>query len=86
MNTPQLHNGPPRVRVAMDSSQGKTEVRISLNWRCQVSGPAVARLLIVVVLALGTAAAATLAHDELVGGVLYGVAGFLAGSRPRPRP
>jgi hypothetical protein len=64
-------------------SQDVCDVRIQVSWRYRLSGRAVARLLIVAAALLVTAA--TLVHGELAGGALYGIAGFLAGSRPRIR-
>jgi hypothetical protein len=66
--------------------QRKTEVRIQVSWCWRLSGPAAARLLIVLVLVLAGAAVATPANDELARGALYCLAGFLTGSRPRLRP
>jgi hypothetical protein len=71
-------------RTQQPSRQDECEVRIQLSWRYRLSGRAVARLLIVAAAILVTAAT-TLAHGELAGGALYGIAGFLAGSRPRIR-
>jgi hypothetical protein len=64
-------------------SQDVCDVRIQVSWRYRLSGRAVARLLIVAAALLVTAT--TLVHGELAGGALYGIAGFLAGSRPRIR-
>lgn len=88
MNRLQVQTGfgrRPRVDIALHSSQRKTEVRIQVNWSCRLSGPAAARLLIVLVLVLAATAVATPIHDELARGVLYSLAGFLTGSRPRTR-
>jgi hypothetical protein len=82
---PRPRTGRPRVSVALRSSQGKTEVQFQLSWCYRVSGPAAARLLIVLVLVLAATAAAMLTNDELARGVLYGLAGFLTGSRPLTR-
>jgi len=78
-------NGRPRVHIALHSSHRKTEVRFQVNWSGRLSGPFAARLLIVLVLVLAATAVATSAHDELARGVLYSLAGFLTGSRPRIR-
>ena len=66
--------------------QRKTEVRIQVSWCWRLSGPAAARLLIVFVLVLAAAAVAMPDNNELARGALYCLAGFLTGSRPRPRP
>ena len=44
------------------------------------------RLIVVLVLLLAGATVALPAHDELARNVLYGLAGFLTGSRPRAHP
>jgi hypothetical protein len=80
---PEPADGPPRVRIALCSSQRKTEVRIQVSWRGGVPAVAVARLLIVFALVLAAAAVAVPGSDELARGVLYSLAGFLTGSRPR---
>lgn len=77
---------PPRVRIALSSSQRKTELRIQVSLRCRLPAPAIARLLIVFALVLVAAAAAVPGSDELTRGVLYSLAGFLTGSRPRAGP
>ena len=76
----------PRVFVVLRANRRKTEVRIQVSWRCRISGPAVARLLIITVLVLAATAFALPAHDELARDALYGAAGLLAGARPRNRP
>jgi hypothetical protein len=73
MNRPQEQNG-PTIRV-----------RIQVSWRCRISGPAVARLVIVLVLVLAATAFALPAHDELARDALYSAAGLLVGARPRIR-
>jgi hypothetical protein len=82
---PETHpaDGPPRVRIALSSSQRKTEVRIQVSWRREITAPAVARLLIVFALVLAAAAVAVPGSGELARGVLYSLAGFLTASRPR---
>jgi hypothetical protein len=78
MSTLQKH-GRPRFDIALRFGPDRTELRIQVDWHGRISGPAAARLLIV--LALVFTAAATLAHDELARGVLYGLAGLLTGAR-----
>jgi hypothetical protein len=65
--------------VTLRFGPDKAELRIQADWRCRVSGPVAVRLLIVLTLVF--TAAATLAHDELARGVLYGLAGLLTGTR-----
>jgi hypothetical protein len=84
MNRPQEQNG-PRVFVMLRSKQRTTEVRIQVSWRCRISGPAVARLVIICVLVLAATAFALPAHDELARDALYSAAGLLVGARPRTR-
>ena len=88
MNRQEERAGPgrPRVDIALRSGRRRTEVRIRVNWSCRLSVPAAARLLVVVVLVLAAAAVVTSAGGELSRGVLYTLAGLLAGSRPRARP
>ena len=78
-------NRPP-VQVKLRSAPRRTDVQIHLSWRGRLSGPAVARLIAALVLVLAAIAVAIPAHDELARNVLYGLAGFLTGSRPRPHP
>jgi len=78
-------NRPP-VQVKLRSTPRRTDVQIHLSWRGRLSGPAVARLIAALVLVLAAIAVAIPAHDELARNVLYGLAGFLTGSRPRPHP
>jgi len=78
-------NRPP-VLLKLRSTPRRTEVQIQVNWRGRLSGPAVARLIAVLVLVLAATAIALPAHDELARNVLYGLAGFLTGSRPRAHP
>jgi hypothetical protein len=78
-------NRPP-LQVKLRSTPRRTEVQIQLSWRGRLSGPAVARLIAALVLVLAATAVALPAHDELARNVLYALAGFLTGSRPRPRP
>ncbi len=73
------------VQVTLRSTPRRTEVQILLSWRGRLSGPAVARLVAVLVLALAATAVAIPVHDDLARNVLYGLAGFLTGSRPRLR-
>ena len=73
MNRPQEQNGPA------------IQVRIRVSWRCRISGPAVARLVIICVLVLAATAFALPAHDELARDALYSAAGLLVGARPRIR-
>lgn len=79
-------NGRPRVNIALRWSGGKAEIRIQVGWYCRVSGPAAAQVLIAVGLVLTGIAVATMTSYEPVRGALYGLAGFLAGLRPRIRP
>jgi len=72
------------VQVKLRSTPRRTEVQIQVSWRGRLSGPAAARLLAVLVLVLAATAVALPLHDELARNVLYGLAGFLTGSRPRP--
>lgn len=87
MKTPQEQAGPgrPRVDVALRSGKRSPEVRIRVSWSCRLSGPAAARLLVVVVLVFAVAAVVASADSELARGVLCTLAGLLAGSRPRTR-
>jgi hypothetical protein len=62
----------------------EAEIRVRVSWSCRLSGPAVARVLIVVAGILAAAAAAMPGGDGLIRDVLYSAAGFMAGSRPRP--
>jgi len=78
-------NRPP-VLLKLRSTPRRTEVQIQVNWHGRLSGPAVARLIAVLVLVLAATAIALPAHDELARNVLYGLAGFLTGSRPRAHP
>jgi len=78
-------NRPP-VQVKLRATPRRTDVQIHLSWRGRLSGPAVARLIAALVLVLAAIAVAIPAHDELARNVLYGLAGFLTGSRPRPHP
>ena len=72
--------------VGMNRHLWMTEVRIQVSWRCRISGPAAARLLIIItVLVLAATAFALPAHDGLARDALYGAAGLLSGARPRPR-
>jgi hypothetical protein len=84
MNRPQEQTG-PRVFVVLRASRRTTEVRIQVSWRCRISGPAVARLLIIAVLVLAATAFALPVHDELARVAACGAAGLLAGTRPRKR-
>ena len=85
MDRLQKRPGGPHVTVALHSSQRGTEVRIRLQvFAGRLSCRTVARLLAVVVLALAATAAAVPAHEEaLARGVLYSIAGFAIGARPR---
>jgi hypothetical protein len=85
MDRLQKRPGAPHVTVALHSSQRGTEVRIRLRYAGRLSCRTVARLLAVVVLALAATAAAVPAHEELARGVLYSIAGFAIGARPRHR-
>lgn len=78
-------NRPP-VLLRLRSTPRRTEVQIQLSWRGRLSGPAVARLIAALVLLLAATAVALPAHDELARSILYALAGFLTGSRPRQRP
>ena len=78
-------NRPP-VLLKLRSTPRRTEVQIQVSWRGRLSGPAVARLIAALVLVLAAAAVALPPHDELARSILYGLAGFLTGSRPRHRP
>jgi hypothetical protein len=85
MDRLQKRPGAPYVTVALRSSQRGTEVRIRLRYAGPLSGRAVTRLLTVLVLALAATAAAVPAHEGLAHGVLYSIAGFAIGARPRHR-
>jgi hypothetical protein len=84
MNRPQAQTR-SRIFVALRSSNRATEVCIQISWRWRISGPAVARLLIIAVLVLAATALALPAHEELARDALYSAAGLLAGVRPRIR-
>jgi hypothetical protein len=87
MNTSQEQaHGRPRVSVALRWSGGKAEIRIQVGWYYRVSGLAAARVLIAAGLVLTGIAVATMASYGPVRGMLYGLAGLLAGSRLRIRP
>lgn len=86
MDRPQEQaHGRPRVNVALRWSGGKAEIRIQVGWYCRVSGLAAAQALIAAGLVLTGIAVATMAGYGPVRGVLYGIAGLLAGSRLRAR-
>jgi len=74
------------VRLTLRSTPRRTEVQIQVSWRGRLSGPAVARLIAALVLVLAATAVALPPHDELARSILYALAGFLTGSRPRQRP
>jgi len=80
-----LINRPP-VLLKLRSTPRRTEVQIQVSWRGRLSGPAVARLIAALVLLLAATAVALPAHDELARSILYALAGFLTGSRPKHHP
>jgi hypothetical protein len=86
MNRQTARTDKPRVLLVLRSGKRATEVRIQVSWRWRLSGPVVARLLIIGVLVLAATALALPTHDELARDVLYSIAGLLAGTRPRIRP